>query len=81
MLVCSIRIELKKSVPFMAHHTHSWHPSVALPGDPRYSVVLLQSHVCQNQRYGVLVRGSNFSMEGSTVEAHAVGKSWGANGR
>jgi len=37
-------------------------------GDPRFVVVLRQSRVCQNKRHGVLVRGSNFSMEGSTVE-------------
>lgn len=37
-------------------------------GDPRFAVVLRNSQVRQNQRYGVLVRGTEFCMEGSTVE-------------
>ena len=37
-------------------------------GDPRFAVMLRNSQVCQNRRYGVLVRGTQFTMEGSTVE-------------
>ncbi|CAJ1364202.1 unnamed protein product [Effrenium voratum] len=37
-------------------------------GDPRYVVELRQCKVLRNQRHGVMVRGSQFSMEESQVE-------------